>query len=116
MEQWTLSQIILAFVAVIFIPGIIVHFTLGKNGGHHLFDEELTPEEIKKLPYTMLYFRTKHKLISSSVLAISLLIILTIQRTFCTFIGLSQETNFWVSVTVVTSLLLFFVHNLMYKK
>jgi len=53
--HWTLGEFLFWLVLAIFVPATIIHFTLGRNGGHRLFEKDgLTPEEIRDLPCQML--------------------------------------------------------------
>lgn len=48
MSSWTLGKFLLALLGATFIPAIIIHFTLGRNGGHHLFKGERKPFEFAR--------------------------------------------------------------------
>ena len=59
MNDWTLGSFLFWLAAVILVPAIIVHFTLGRKGGHHLLEKDgLSNNEISNLPYDMLRKRT----------------------------------------------------------
>ena len=59
MKSWTLGSFLFWFALAILVPGIIIHFTLGRKGGHHLFDDEMrSADEIRKLPFEMVRKRT----------------------------------------------------------
>jgi predicted RND superfamily exporter protein len=52
MTHWTPGMFLGALVAVIFIPALVLYFTVGRKGGHHLYDKDnLSPEEIRELPF-----------------------------------------------------------------
>ena len=59
MNNWTLGSFLFWLVVTIFVPAFIVYFTLGRKGGHHLFDKDnLSKDEIRGLPFDMLRKRT----------------------------------------------------------
>ena len=100
MDTWSPLQVILALLAAIFIPGILVHFTLGRNGGHHLFDQSLSREEVKNLPFSMLSFRIRNNLIGSLAILIGGGAVLFILNTICGALGIETSRDFWVAVAL----------------
>lgn len=59
MNDWTLGSFLFWLAVAIFVPAIIVHFTLGRKGGHRLYDKDnLSKDEIRNLPFDMLRKRT----------------------------------------------------------
>lgn len=59
MNDWTPGSLLFWFAVAIIVPGVIVHFTLGRKGGHHLFDRDnLSPDQIRNLPFEMVKKRT----------------------------------------------------------
>lgn len=54
MNNLSLGTLLMWFAIVIFVPAIVIHFTLGRKGGHHLYDDrKLSPEEIRRMPFEM---------------------------------------------------------------
>lgn len=59
MKDWSPGSLLIAFVLAVLVPALLARFTLGRKGGHHLFDRDgLTPEEIRRLPLEMARRRT----------------------------------------------------------
>lgn len=53
MSEWTQGSLFWFAVAII-VPGVMVHFALGRKGGHHLFDlDNLSVGQIRNLPFEM---------------------------------------------------------------
>jgi len=99
MESWTLLQIIISLALAIFIPAFLIKFTLGKNGGHHLYDKELSPDQIKKLPFTFAYTNAKNKLVGSLITLVGLSFVLLLLNFVCNAFGLANnQKNFWIGV------------------
>ena len=73
MNNWTLGSFLFWFALAIVVPGVIVHFTLGRKGGHHLFDKDnLSDDQIKNLPFEMVRKRTIWTLKGSAATIIGL--------------------------------------------
>lgn len=73
MNNWTPGSLLFWFAVAIVVPGIIVHFTLGRKGGHHLFDKDnLSADQIKNLPFDMVRKRTIWNLKGSAATIIGL--------------------------------------------
>jgi hypothetical protein len=102
MDTWSPFQVILALLAAIFIPGILVHFTLGRNSGHHLFDESLSKEEIKNLPFSMLSFRIRNNLIGSLAVLIGGAGVIFILNTICGALGIETSRDLWIAVATLS--------------
>lgn len=84
MENITLGSFLLLLTIVIFIPAIIVHFTLGRNGGHHLYDKlGLSQRQIRDLPIHMLKKRLLWNTNGSLYTFIGLLIAMIIYPLGC---------------------------------
>ncbi|MRR50403.1 MAG: hypothetical protein EG825_05730 [Rhodocyclaceae bacterium] len=67
MNDWTVGSFLFWLAAAILVPAIIVHFTIGKNGGHRLFEkDDLSKDEIRNLPLEMLRKRTRWNLRGSA--------------------------------------------------
>jgi hypothetical protein len=62
MEDWSAGQVIVALILAVLVPGIVIHFTLGRNGGHHMFDD-MSPEERRNMPIEMAKRTIKNRLI-----------------------------------------------------
>ena len=61
MNHWTPGSFFLALAAVILLPALVIHFTLGRKGGHHLFGD-LPREKARDLPFAMLRFNLRNDL------------------------------------------------------
>ncbi len=88
MNDWSLGSFLFWLAVVILVPAIIIHFTLGRKGGHHLFDNDnLSNGEIRNLPFDMLLKRTIRNLKGSAAAMVGLVIALTLYPLGC-LIGL----------------------------
>lgn len=88
MNDWTFGSVLFWLVVAILVPGIIVHFTLGRKGGHHLFDKDgLSEDEIRNLPLHMLQKRTTWNLKGSAATIIGLAVAMALYPLGC-LIGL----------------------------
>lgn len=109
MKSWTLGSFLFWFALAILVPGIIVHFTLGRKGGHHLFDDDkLSADEIKNLPFEMARKRTVWNLQGAGATIIGLAVALVLYPLGC-LIGLpinvfgisEQKLIFYIAGVVV---------------
>jgi hypothetical protein len=109
MKSWTLGSFLFWFALAILVPGIIVHFTLGRKGGHHLFDDDkLSADEIKNLPFEMARKRTVWNLQGAGAAMIGLAVVLVLYPLGC-LIGLpinvfgisEQKLTFYIAAVVV---------------
>lgn len=88
MNDWALGSFLFWLAVAIFVPAIIVHFTLGRKGGHHLFDKDkLSKDEIRNLPFDMLRKRTIWNLKESAAAIVGLAVALALYPLGC-LIGL----------------------------
>ena len=88
MNDWTLGSFLFWLVVAILVPAIIVHFTIGRKGGHHLFDKDgLSKDEIRNLPLDMLKKRTVWNLKGSAAAIVGLAVALVLYPLGC-LIGL----------------------------
>lgn len=88
MNDWTLGSFLFWLAVAIFVPAIIVHFTLGRKGGHRLFDKDkFSKDEIRNLPFDMLRKRTIWNLKGSAVAIVGLAVALALYPLGC-LIGL----------------------------
>ena len=88
MNDWTLGSFLFWLAVAIFVPAIIVHFTLGRKGGHRLFDKDkLSKDEIRSLPFDMLRKRTIWNLKGSAAAIVGLAVALALYPLGC-LIGL----------------------------
>jgi hypothetical protein len=70
------------------VPAIGIHFTLGRKGGHRLFDKDnLSKDEIRNLPFDMLRKKTIWNLKGSAAAIVSLAVVLALYPLGC-LIGL----------------------------
>lgn len=88
MNNWTPGSFFLWLAAASFVPAVIVHFTVGRKGGHHFYDRDnLSGAEIKKLPLDMMKKRTIWQLKGSVAVIAGLSIVLVLYPLSC-LIGL----------------------------
>ncbi len=88
MNDWTLGSFLFWLVVVILVPAVIVRFTLGRKGGHHLFDKDnLSESEIRNLPFDMLRKRTIWNLKGSAAAIVGIGVVLALYPFGC-MIGL----------------------------
>lgn len=88
MHDWTLGSFLFWLLIAIAVPALLVHFTLGRNGGHHLFAKDrLTSEATRKLPLTMLKNTTRWRLKGSAATLLGLMVALVLYPLGC-MIGL----------------------------
>lgn len=88
MNDWTLGSFLFWLAVAIFVPAIMVHFTLGRKGGHRLFDKaSLSKDEIRNLPFDMLRKRTIWNLKGSAAAIVGLAVALALYPLGC-LIGL----------------------------
>lgn len=88
MNDWTLGSFLFWFALAILVPGVIIHFTLGRKGGHHFFDKDhLTNEQVRNLPFEMVRKRTIWNLKGSAATIIGLAVAMTLYPLGC-LIGL----------------------------
>jgi hypothetical protein len=116
MENFSNVQIILLLVLAVLIPGIIVHFTLGRKGGHHLFEKDLTKGEIRDLPFSMLTFRTRNNLIGSLVVLLGTATVIYISKIVCNAFGVTSEKDFWIIAGLFSVTYLVFLRFFMMKR
>lgn len=79
MTDWTLGEFAFWLAIAVFVPAILIHFTLGRNGGHHLYDNKnMTPQQIRNLPVDMMVKRVRWGLQGSAmtILAFGILALL----------------------------------------
>jgi hypothetical protein len=114
MNNWSLGSVLFWLVVAIFVPALLVHFTLGRKGGHHLFDKDgLSPEEARNLPFDMLRRRTVWQLKGSAAMLAGLLVVVVLYPLGCLFglpinvFGISeQKLNMYIIGLVVLGLTL----------
>jgi len=108
MNDWTLGSFLFWLAVAIFVPAIIVHFTLGRKGGHHLFDKDnLSKDEIRNLPFDMLRKRTIWNLKGSVAAIVGLLVVMALYPLGCLMglpinvFGISDEKLILYAVGVI---------------
>lgn len=116
MDIWSPLQVILALLAAIFIPGILVHFMLGQSGGHHLFDKSLSKEEIKNLPLSMLSFRIRNNLIGFLAVLIGGAGVILILNTICGALGIETSRDFWIAIAIFSFFALIIIRLFLLRK
>lgn len=114
MNNWSLGSVFFWLVPAIFVPALLVHFTLGRRGGHHLFDKDgLTPEETRKLPLDILRRRIGRQVKGSKAVLAGLLAVAVLYPLGCR-LGLpinvfgipEQKLNIYIIGVVVLGLTL----------
>ena len=114
MNNWSLGSVVFWFALAIFVPALLVHFTLGRKGGHHLFDKDgLTPEEMRKLPLDILHRRIGRQVKGSKAVLAGLLVVVVLYPLGCR-LGLpinvfgipEQKLNIYIIGLVVLGLTL----------
>lgn len=116
MDAWSPLQVILALLAAIFIPGVLIHFTLGRKGGHHLFEKSLSQEEVRGLPVSMLSFRLRNNLIGSLAVLIGGAGVIFILNTICGALGIETSRDFWIAVALFSFFTLVIIRLFFFKK
>ena len=103
MTHWTLGEFLFWLALAIFVPAIIIHFTLGRNGGHRLFEKDgMTPEEIRGLPYQMLRKKLARQGRGAIGVLAGLAVALVLYPLGClvgmpvNVFGFSDQTLFWL--------------------
>jgi hypothetical protein len=98
MNNWTLGSFLFWLAVAILVPAVVVHFALGRKGGHRLFDKDnLSADEVRKLPLEMLKRRTIWNLKGSAAVIVGLVIALALYPVGClvglpiNIFGLSDE-------------------------
>lgn len=99
MNNWTLGSFLFWIALAIVVPGVIIHFTLGRKGGHRLFDKDnLSADQIKNLPFEMVRKRTIWNLKGSAATIIGLAVALLLYPVACVVgvpinvFGISDQT------------------------
>jgi hypothetical protein len=88
MNEWTIGSFLFWLVVAILVPGVIVHFTLGRKGGQRLFENQgLSKDEIRNLPLEMVKKRTLWNLKGSTAAFAGLAIAMALYPLGC-LIGL----------------------------
>jgi len=112
MNDWTLGSFLFWLAVAIFVPAIIVHFTLGRKGGHRLFDKDnLSKDEIRNLPFDMLRKRTIWNLKGSAAAIVGLAVALTLYPLGCLIglpinvFGITDETLIFYAAGAVVLLI-----------
>lgn len=96
MNNWTPGSFLLALAAAILLPALIVHFTLGRKGGHQMF-RDLPPEKVRDLPFAMLRSRLRNDLRGSLATLAGIGFALAVYPLACrwgvpiNFLGLSER-------------------------
>ncbi|WP_374690756.1 hypothetical protein [Accumulibacter sp.] len=96
MNHWTPGSFFLALAAAILLPALIIHFTLGRKGGHQLFGD-LPREKVRDLPFAMLRFRLRNDLRGSVATLAGIGFALAVYPLACrwglpiNFLGLSER-------------------------
>lgn len=112
MNDWSLGSVLFWLLVAILVPGIIVHFTLGRNGGHHLFDKDgLSEDEVRNLPMDMLEKRTLWNLKGAAAAIIGLVFVMVLYPLGCLIglpinvFGISDEKLIFYAAGVIVLLI-----------
>lgn len=100
-----LEEFLFWLVLAIYVPALLVHFTLGRNGGHRLFEKDgLTPEEVRALPFQMLSRKLERQGRSAFAVLMGMAVALVVYPLGCLIglplnaLGLSNQTLFYLIV------------------
>jgi len=114
MNNWTLESFLFWLAVAIFVPAIIIHFTLGRNGGHHLYDNKnLSKDEIRSLPFDMLRKRAIWEMKGSAAIIVGLAVALALYPLGClvglpiNIFGISDEKLIFYVAGAVALLIIF---------
>lgn len=114
MNDWTLESFLFWLAVAIFLPAIIIHFTLGQNGGHHLYDNKnLSKDEIRSLPFDMLRKRAIWEIKGSAAIIVGLVVALALYPLGClvglpiNIFGISDEKLIFYVAGAVALLIIF---------
>lgn len=73
MQKMTLGSFLFWLAVVIIVPALVIHFTLGRKGGHRMLEKRgMTRDEVRDLPLHMLKKRTEWNLRGSAAAMIGL--------------------------------------------
>ncbi len=78
-----MGAVLVALLLAVFVPALIVHFTVGRNGGHRLF-EDMPPDQVRDLPLEMVRFRLRHQLRGAIAILSGLAVALAFYAAGCT--------------------------------
>lgn len=108
MNDWTLGSFLFWLAVAIFVPAIGIHFTLGRKGGHRLFDKDnLSKDEIRNLPFDMLRKKAIWNLKGSAAAIVGLAVVLALYPFGCliglpiNIFGISDEKLIFYAVGAV---------------
>jgi hypothetical protein len=88
MNDWTVGSVLFWLMVAILVPALIVHFTLGRKGGHRLFENDgLSKDEIRNLPLEIVRKRTLWNLKGSAAAFVAVAFVLALYPLGC-LIGL----------------------------
>jgi predicted tellurium resistance membrane protein TerC len=105
MSDWTLGSFLFWLTAAIFVPAVIIHFALGRKGGHHLYDK-FSETEIKNLPFDMLKKRMAWELKGSSSVIFGLVLAFALYSLGGLF-GISGEKLIVYTAAAIALLIIF---------
>lgn len=112
MNNWTFGSFLFWLVVAILVPAIIIHFTLGRKGGHHLFDQDNpSSDEIRELPFDMLKKKMIWNLKGSAAAIVGLALALALYPLGCliglpiNIFGLSDEKLIYYAAGAIVLLI-----------
>lgn len=94
MNDWSLGGLLAWFAAAIFVPALLVKLTLGRKGGHRLFDDDPSVKDVRALPLEMTRRRTVWKLKGSAAMLAGLGMALVLYPVAC-LLGLPINAFGW---------------------
>lgn len=114
MSNWTAGSFLFWLAVVIIVPGLVIQFTLGRKGGHHLYDKDkLSQRQIKNIPYEMIKKRTVWGLKGSASALVTLALVALLYPLACllglptTVLGISRDKLFLFTAIVLVFLIRF---------
>jgi len=82
MNNWSTGSVLFALLLAVFVPALVIHFTLGRKGGHHLF-KDVPEKKIGDLPFEMMRFKIRNNLRGSFATLVGLGVALALYALAC---------------------------------
>ena len=108
MKDWTLGTFLFWLLVAIVVPGIVIHFALGRRGGHRLFDKDgMSADEVRRLPLDMTKRRIGWQLRGSAAALAALALVAALYPLACllglpvNLFGIANDKLLWWLAGVV---------------